>query len=435
MSRRASFHIDPSPQQQTTLTPPSSPSIHRIVIESRHYDSMNSSASAADPQTEASPPRNGQYNNDERLSMAAMALINELDVGSSTISRRSSVSHHIIVETSHLQQQQQQRRHHFDNTIQRASTIASGSNRSSIVGGTLGGPYYFNESSATNLYNPRLDYGRLSSGYYYTAGNRASIPPGESVVEEEEYDIGSATDNTLPQDLEKHYPIDFQQPNNIIHRHSPIENKVDKGHRYHESLQAVLATDSTGGGGGSNNNNGSSNTTTSALSILPPSEKRDSSTIIRKYLISMRKTAKSLFIKYWFLLGLSFVIGMAWLFPDIGKANGAIQAQYTIKWGAVIVIFLLSGLGIDVHIMLKTFLQWRLHLIIQGINFLVMPFLMYGIVLMFIHANAELDTAVYKGWMIAMSTSTTVSSNVVMTRNAKGNDSGGKADNSKTQII
>ncbi|KAI9477705.1 putative sodium bile acid cotransporter, partial [Zychaea mexicana] len=145
---------------------------------------------------------------------------------------------------------------------------------------------------------------------------------------------------------------------------------------------------------------------------------------MHKKLNATNKTAKSLFIKYWFLLGLAFVIGMAWLFPDVGKANGTIQAQYTVKWGAVIVIFLLSGLGIDVRVMLKTILRWRLHLVIQVINFLVLPFLMYAIVLMLITANAKIDNSVYKGWMIALSTSTTVSSNVVMTRNAKGNDSG-----------
>ncbi|KAI9270817.1 putative sodium bile acid cotransporter [Sporodiniella umbellata] len=130
-----------------------------------------------------------------------------------------------------------------------------------------------------------------------------------------------------------------------------------------------------------------------------------------------------LFLRYWFLLGLGIVIGLAWAFPQVGKAHGDIQAQYTVKWGAVIVIFLLSGLGLEVSVMLKTILRWRLHLVVQVINFIVLPFLMYGIVRFLIAVHTQLGESVYKGWMIALSTSTTVSSNAIMTRNANGNDS------------
>ncbi|CAO3611080.1 unnamed protein product [Mucor hiemalis] len=135
-----------------------------------------------------------------------------------------------------------------------------------------------------------------------------------------------------------------------------------------------------------------------------------------------KKVAWELFVRYWFLLGLAIVIGLAWAFPQVGKAHGAIQAQYTVKWGAVIVIFLLSGLGLEVSVMLRTILRWRLHLIVQVINFVLLPFVMYGIVRFFIAVHSDLDMTVYKGWMIALSTSTTVSSNAIMTRNANGND-------------
>ncbi|KAI8979549.1 SBF-like CPA transporter family-domain-containing protein [Mycotypha africana] len=132
-----------------------------------------------------------------------------------------------------------------------------------------------------------------------------------------------------------------------------------------------------------------------------------------------------LFKKYYFLVGLGISIGIAWAAPQLGMAHGLIQAQYTIKWGAVIIIFLLSGLGLDVGVMWKTILRWRLHLTVQLINFILLPFVMYGIVRFFISVHANLDMSVYKGWMIALSTSTTVSSNSVMTRSANGNDAAG----------
>lgn len=135
---------------------------------------------------------------------------------------------------------------------------------------------------------------------------------------------------------------------------------------------------------------------------------------------------KALFKQYWFLLGLGIVIGLAWAFPQVGKTDGAIDAQYTVKWGAVIVIFLLSGLGLEVKVMLRTIVRWRLHLTVQLINFAFLPLTMWGVAHFLIAVGARIDTTVYQGWMIAVSTSTTVSSNAVMTRNANGNDSGGE---------
>ncbi|KAG1180406.1 hypothetical protein G6F70_001474 [Rhizopus microsporus] len=117
-----------------------------------------------------------------------------------------------------------------------------------------------------------------------------------------------------------------------------------------------------------------------------------------------KSTAYSIFLRYWFLLGLGIVIGLAWAFPQVGKAHGSIQAQYTVKWGAVIVIFLLSGLGLEVSVMLRTILRWRLHFVVQVINFILLPFLMYGIVRFFIAVHANLSDTVYKGWMIALAT-------------------------------
>ncbi|KAI8340291.1 SBF-like CPA transporter family-domain-containing protein [Chlamydoabsidia padenii] len=137
----------------------------------------------------------------------------------------------------------------------------------------------------------------------------------------------------------------------------------------------------------------------------------------------IRKISWELFVKYWFLIGLGFVIGLAFAIPWVGKSYGSIQAQYTVKWGAVIVIFFLSGLGLDVMVMLKTILRWRLHLYVQFVSFIILPFLAWGIVRFFIAVGANLDNMVYQGWIIALSTSTTVSSNSVMTRNANGNDS------------
>ncbi|KAI9008906.1 putative sodium bile acid cotransporter [Phycomyces nitens] len=139
-------------------------------------------------------------------------------------------------------------------------------------------------------------------------------------------------------------------------------------------------------------------------------------------LVSKKRICLGAFKRYWFLVGLGFAIGLAWAIPDVGKTNGVLQAQYTIRWGAVILIFLLSGLGIEVRELFHTFLQWRLHLVVQIISFVIMPLAMYVVTYIFMTSNAPMGNMMYKGWIIALSTSTTVSSNAIMTRNAGGND-------------
>jgi sodium/bile acid cotransporter 7 len=44
---------------------------------------------------------------------------------------------------------------------------------------------------------------------------------------------------------------------------------------------------------------------------------------------------KSLCIKYWFLLGLAVAIILAWRFPDVGRREGYIRAEWSVKWGKV----------------------------------------------------------------------------------------------------
>lgn len=287
---------------------------HRIIIESRHGSDIDGPASPSSSTVRGSPVPttiDGSFLANKRLSIAAMALADELE---SVSPQSNDVSHHITIER------------HFNNDSIQGSTLYGGSNLCNDNG---------MQSRSTIVVNMRDKVPELTK-------------EDPSCLEKQARDEQQQQQQQQPQE---------QQP--IVRR-----------------LRAI-----------------------------------------RKFLFS-------LFVKYWFLLGLGVAIVLAWEFPQVGKTGGIVQSQYSVKYGAVIVIFLLSGLGIDVRVMLRTIMFWRMHLVIQAINFLAMPFVMYGIVLMFIRAGAAIDSSVYKGWIIALSTSTTVSSNVVMTRNAKGNDSG-----------
>ncbi|CAO3625495.1 unnamed protein product [Cunninghamella blakesleeana] len=137
---------------------------------------------------------------------------------------------------------------------------------------------------------------------------------------------------------------------------------------------------------------------------------------------SRKAKAKALLKKYWFLLGLAFVILLATQFPDVAKKGGALRAEYSIKWGAVIVIFLISGLSLRTKILAQTILRIRLHLLIQIINLVIIPFFVFGLVILLFKLKTPLSSLLLIGVVIAASTPTTVSSNVVMTKNAKGNE-------------
>lgn len=94
--------------------------------------------------------------------------------------------------------------------------------------------------------------------------------------------------------------------------------------------------------------------------------------------------------------------------------------------GAVIVIFLISGLSLRTKILAETILRIRLHLLIQVINLIIIPFSVFGLVLLFFKLHMSINSLLLVGVVIAASTPTTVSSNVVMTKNANGNEASGK---------
>ncbi|ORX48580.1 hypothetical protein DM01DRAFT_1385505 [Hesseltinella vesiculosa] len=130
----------------------------------------------------------------------------------------------------------------------------------------------------------------------------------------------------------------------------------------------------------------------------------------------------ALLAKYWFLIGLALVIVLAWQFPDVAKKNGYLHAEWSIKWGAVIIIFFISGLSLRTKILAQTVLRVRLHFLIQFINLMVIPGFVFGLVLLFFKMHMPLNSLLLVGVVIAASTPTTVSSNVVMTKNAGGNE-------------
>lgn len=95
-------------------------------------------------------------------------------------------------------------------------------------------------------------------------------------------------------------------------------------------------------------------------------------------------------LSQWQILGIGFAILFAYLFPDVGRKGGVIKSQYespsflkktsltldrySISYGAVGIIFLVSGLGIPTHTLITNITKIRLHLVVQVTSYLVLDF-------------------------------------------------------------
>ena len=127
-------------------------------------------------------------------------------------------------------------------------------------------------------------------------------------------------------------------------------------------------------------------------------------------------------ISQWFFIGLAIFIVLARFFPNFARSGGTIRGQYSIGYGAVIVIFLQSGLSMSTKKLLINMGNWRAHLVVLVISFLVTSSIMYGFCCAIKAANDDqIDDWVLIGIIMTATCPTTVSSNVVMTTKAKGN--------------
>ncbi|TLS24450.1 hypothetical protein PpBr36_08772 [Pyricularia pennisetigena] len=117
---------------------------------------------------------------------------------------------------------------------------------------------------------------------------------------------------------------------------------------------------------------------------------------------------------------------LAYFFPHVGVHGGTIKAEYSILFGAVGFIFLVSGLQLPYEKLRTHSTNWRLHIITQGISFLIIPLITLAIIHIMIAAGNlqtnAIDISVLVGMIVLSCIPTTIASNVVFTRNAGGED-------------
>ena len=121
-------------------------------------------------------------------------------------------------------------------------------------------------------------------------------------------------------------------------------------------------------------------------------------------------TLVNLFNKFWFLLGLAIVVLLAYLFPHVGASDGPLYAKYTVKWGCVIIIILFSSLSLTTKNLYDELHNIRLHLCIQTFSLILVPFSIFGVVLLL--AKSSMNVMLLHGLILMACTPTGITINV-----------------------
>lgn len=132
-----------------------------------------------------------------------------------------------------------------------------------------------------------------------------------------------------------------------------------------------------------------------------------------------------------FVLSLILTILLACLWPDLGKTSGLLNIQYFTDYG-IAFVFLLYGLALSPQRLKEGVSNWRLHLIIQTITFIVFPVFVYSVIWL---GGDRISPIMALGFFYLSALPSTVSSSVAMTSLAKGNVAGAIFNASISSLI
>ncbi|KAK9874248.1 hypothetical protein WA026_002603 [Henosepilachna vigintioctopunctata] len=133
-----------------------------------------------------------------------------------------------------------------------------------------------------------------------------------------------------------------------------------------------------------------------------------------------RITPQEYIKRNWLLVAIVSCIFLAAIYPKFGSREGPLKTEYSVKYGAVSLIFLISGLTLRTDSIFHTFQKYRLHLFIQMFTFLFIP-LATQVFVKFL-AVFGINVWILRGLVTVACMPPPVSSAVILTRTAKGNE-------------
>ncbi|KAK4069937.1 uncharacterized protein Triagg1_6732 [Trichoderma aggressivum f. europaeum] len=128
----------------------------------------------------------------------------------------------------------------------------------------------------------------------------------------------------------------------------------------------------------------------------------------------------------WLLIGFGVACVLGCFFPHVAEHGGVIRSEYSILYGAVAIIFLINGLQLPPDKLKQNLTNWRLHIMVQGCSFVIIPVIMLAFVHICLAAGAlrhgTPSIPIILGMLATACLPTTIASNVVMTRSAGGDE-------------
>ncbi|XP_044763891.1 sodium/bile acid cotransporter 7-B-like [Coccinella septempunctata] len=133
-----------------------------------------------------------------------------------------------------------------------------------------------------------------------------------------------------------------------------------------------------------------------------------------------RVTPEEYIKRNWLLVAIITCIFLAGIYPKFGSKEGPLYTQYSVKYGAICIIFLISGLTLKTSSIFRTFQQYKLHLFIQTFTFILIP-IVTQVFVKFLSLFGT-NSWILRGLITVSCMPPPVSSAVILTRTAKGNE-------------
>ncbi|KAI1281403.1 sodium bile acid symporter [Xylaria sp. FL0933] len=152
----------------------------------------------------------------------------------------------------------------------------------------------------------------------------------------------------------------------------------------------------------------------------------EKSPVLHSRALRVAKRTLSFIIDNWLVIGFGVAAVLGYFFPHVAARGGTIRSEYSILYGGIGLIFLINGAQLSPEKLKEHALNWRLHIVVQGTNLVLIPVIQLILVYIIIAAggitSGNVDASILVGMIIVACIPTTVASNVVMTRNAGGDE-------------
>lgn len=127
----------------------------------------------------------------------------------------------------------------------------------------------------------------------------------------------------------------------------------------------------------------------------------------------------------WFLLDQWFLIALGCLILISSQVQVPRSQQnkkeLVVTYLCVSVIFIITGCTLPTRVLVENYARWKIHLFVQGQSFLMTSAIVYAVVSLCATDRDFMDPGLLVGMIFTGCVPTTISSNVVMTRQAHGN--------------